>query len=490
MLDNADNNLLRIEVALNLHFNSRRPNNLISFDNAYYLLNKVATSASPEERPPSLSSGLPANDAAADLTVAERHLYHLLRATIPVLYNVCYLTEEEASQQRSKAILSSAVRGVEASSDSLSAPQRSGKGRKRQYFVEQVPFSGNRMAEFRRLLQMCHSSAVVDDDVLRAIRKHAASRVKSAPVPASTSLAKDRQQAHQPLIRAGMTIDERVRAREETRLMRDADAASARAEAMEAGETTMDRSWLLRLTDALWRHSADILARQSRFQSPQRKRKVAFCTLTLKDAVSVLSKALSRPGMPITGRKTSSRALVDAILELTKLVPSWIQIAGTGTHNGDVSKDATVWIYHTHYKEARAIVSGKTAVATAPGKNGGTLLSGANHAFPMKSDDLIASKRAFGTPAESTTHPYVVTADDESSGPFPPKKPRLAGDPPAALPPSPSLLEKPPALSALTPAPKNRATLLRINPHLILSDADYSTYCNCSLQPRAAERGR
>jgi hypothetical protein len=499
-LPGAFDNLLRIEAALNLHFNSRRPNNLISFDNMYYLLNKVSSTPVTTA---SMARGRP-NDADRDLTAAERQLYSLLRVTIPVLYNVCCLTEEEACQQRSRAILSgSAVSGMfnGASSASLPSPEQgSDNGRKRQYFVEQVPFPGNRMAEFRRLLWRCGDvSAVVDDDVLRAIRKHAASRMKAsttlvpAPAPTPTDQAlEDRHQsasaARRPLIRVGMTIDERVRAREEARLKRDTDAASANAEAMDSGQTAMDRSWLLRLTDALWRHSADILARQNRFQSPQRKRKVTFCTLTLKDAVSVLSKALSRPGMPVATGKKSSRALADAILELTKLVPNWIQVAGSGTRNGDdiFSKDTTVWIYHAQYKEARSIVRGKPTVASASLKNGTALLSDASHTFSKKSDIGFRSKRTFETPLESASQPYIVTAEDDPAGPFLPKKQRFAGDSHAALPPRSSLPKKPLALHALTPAPKNRDSSLRINPHLILSDADYSTYIAfCFVQVQA-----
>lgn len=511
-------NLVRIESALSLNRSFRQPGSLLSFDEFYALLGKVplnadaaATAVTATGVPTATKEGEPAEDRLECLNGAlsqeERHLYHLLRIAVPVLYNVCLLSDDEAKQRRHNALLSSITERstTNETSDGASPPaspkkrKSFGSSTRRCYYLEKVAFPGNRIKELRRLVREFDPLAIVHDDILGAIRKHREAS-SSSPAPSLSTTRKDPSQPPaapagegsgsgsdpKDVIRAGMSIEERVRARENARLKRNDDVARATADAVEAGETTMDRGWLVRVSDALWRHASDVLATQNRgaLQSSRHpKRKVSFCTLTLKDAVSVLRKALTPPGANSHDKKTASQALVDAILELTKIGPKWIQLTGTGGRNGKASKDDTVWLYHSHYHEARALVSGKAIAAKPSNREEELLLSDPAHSPTTKAGDS-ASKRSLDAPAGVVPRSrVVVTSDDYGATQTLPKKPRHDSQSLDAA--APVRPKHEPVLTPMNektppPASASKKPSLRINPHLILSDADYSTCLDCS----------
>jgi hypothetical protein len=516
-------NLVRIESALSLHSSFRKPGSLLSFDEVYGLLAKVQLLHAADAAVAATGAPTPAADEptkarkqkggvvpgeglgrsyAAALSEEERHLYHLLRVGVPMLYNVRLLKDDEAAQRRHNGLFSSSSSGRSTTNDasdgalSLSSQKMMMSGFPRRYYLEKGAFPGNRIKELRRLVREYDPQAIADDDddgILAAIVNH-----RDAPSSASSSsqrvdssrrrTALDGTGSDEAVIRAGMTIDERVGARERARLKRSEDVAKARDDAIEAGETTMDRAWLVRVSDALWRHSSDILVSQNRGAAQQsfvQKRKVSFCTLTLMDAVSVLKKALASPGASSHDKKTTSHALVEAILELTKLGPKWIQLTGTGDKKERASKDDTVWIYHSHYQEARALVSGKRP-ATMPALPG----EGAVQLGAAKGGEKSASKRPLDTPAKVASRSSIVTSDDYDASSNRLKKPRQALQSDDASTP---LRRKQEPLSTFTngvtppPASAAKKPALRINPHLILSDADYST-CQSALVLRVLGR--
>lgn len=514
----STDDLLRIETALSLRVNHspRKPPTtatsggvpriVVSFDDFYALRDKVQFHSS--NAITTAASDRAATTRRDNLSEAERHLYHFLRLAVPTLYQL--------------------VLPGEGNCDPGAAPP-SPAG------IEWVPFPGSRTAELRRLLLLDPGdrdrakerqirAAIVNHRHARtvtvAVRGSSFGGSNPPPRGPSSSLAASGllnaagKVAPPPILRPGMTLDERVRARDQAR--RDRETAQ-----VSTAVPSLDRPWLIRLADALWQYSSDLVARQSRYQSPRSSSSSInrlssggpsvprHCAVTLKDAVAYLGRTVSGGwsstvgGLATSqGDKWSRRALAESILQLAQIAPDWIQLHGRdngGTHSAQaVSKNATVWIYHDRYQKARDALTGHPpringsttcirdgridAVQPPLSSSSSKLSIVRSNGAPSDPHTLPANKRPWAvsattTPPPTTTHgavvPHsVVTTDDDRPvlSYSIPKKPRL--DPALHTPPTGGS-----SASVLSPPRSSKASpTLRINPHLILSDADHSKF--------------
>ena len=478
-------------------------------------------------------------------------------------------------------------------------------GHPRSFLLERValPPGKSRMAEFRSLLSSSNKRDRDDDDsapslvvegrhrdaVLEALREHRSCRRKEEESRKSGSNKTDNKTTNdqggqnqceksEPVILPGMTVEERVRARAEAkREWRDRveDANSKKQGTL----ASADRTWLLRVADALWHHSSTVLSNQRRFASPRRRmnRSMRF-DMTIRDAVMTLRRSLSKSSSMASfsgGESTtvSKREIANALQELEEIAPEWIRIEVDGSAGGDFAsssstgakakrkmlpKTACMTIFHQQYGLARSRLSGqdpptekekKTSLLLERSSDGNnnrkralpfgqttTSSSSNSHTTPMPPLLPIVSASAAGnsgsvssdaplkntavaearpasvtqrslytTPLESTKRPLkhllskIVTSDDQgthqatietasTSGTVASKRPRIAVDSAsqqhlpkhgnhsaaAATPPA-KLLASPSGIQTPRGSGNSKISIrspLRINPHLILSDAD------------------
>ena len=282
------------------------------------------------------------------------------------------------------------------------------------------------------------------------------------------------------------TIDERVMARAAAN-QRQFLAETNNNNNSNNNKSSMDRQWLLQLADALWFHSKSILKKQLRLYDAvpltqstaiKRKRPTALCVMTLQDALACLSPhaTTGTTNGNHSGNTSRRRLLANALLQLCDLVPEWIQIdrndttttTTTTAHADGLRRDSTVWIHTDRFATARAILAGtelpvepKTAI---PESSMTTTTDKTTHQPIQTNTTPLTSTTTTTTPHTSSSNTLSVAA----SQPLVPlvtaeKKEPVSGTKRVASPDT-------------NPRCAKKQKSLRINPHLILSDADHSTY--------------
>lgn len=435
--------LIRVETALQLHFYRRmnqrttqkqqpeqppESHHWIKLDDFFTLLTKVELEG-PEQgsdhsagvgAPGTSDSGRQTNDDAnadnlldwKDLSEHERLLFDLLCVSSPSLYQLV--------QTPSGPIPTSNL----SHSDTTTTATPINVW----YLQASISSTERRMMEFRKCLQQPVQLPSLAETriILVAIQDHRSRRRRlcgrhprdQKPAPLTSGDSKSMESS---ILQPGMTLEERVRARAEANQQQRQEAMLPRgsvagqtdivsATATAAAATAVDRTWLVRIADALWQHSRHILTRQERFQSSlqqQRNQKQqqqkhnnrsakplepsivsltgrpmaavasACISLTLQDAVRYLGSTNSVAAHVVTSTNPSTgtsppsvrRQLVVAIQELCHLVPLWITVTDEERSKGNavqgdstaasksLSKNATVWIRPGHYQTARAILT-------------------------------------------------------------------------------------------------------------------------------------
>ena len=293
----------------------------------------------------------------------------------------------------------------------------------------------NVIAELRELCQSTSIDMSRSDSILRLIREHRKEREAVLKKPTSEPEQKSHEQ---PIIREGMTIEERVEARAQARTQLQDVAVPV--------QSSRDREWLVQLADALWSHSRTILSQKKRWHSA---RTTPRCVLTLLDSFAVLGKVESKQ----TDRATK-RQVVEALEEISRVVPDFLQLLPGS--KGLLDRDTTVLLHSVSFGSIRDRLLGKE-----PGKR--SLASEKNTALPERSP-LLALPQTKGTLVTPIirTEPKtnIVTADTPLASPS--KKMRLNDSKRKAEELNPIPDGQPPA----------KKPTLRINPHHILSDAD------------------
>ena len=310
--------------------------------------------------------------------------------------------------------------------------------------LQSVDFHGNRMEELRRLLSGTEMQVTKRDAILVKILEHRSSQMKLAPqVTANTP-----KEVHapdkiivEPYIRPDMTLEDRVRARAEAKQQRNTSAESK----------TSDRTSLLRLADAMWSHSRHIFRKQARASGTNAKR---IC-MTLQDVVSLFAGSLLVPGTQQVHREKASRAeLLQALRDLAALVPEWLSFSSP-----DLSTRMTVWLVPTADYASIRIKLG------APNNSCTKKLIEISHSDKRNMESSYTAKRPMEPTFTKTQEPARILSQSPSKSTLksPTKKQRTGMA---------ASLKRPPSDTLVSPKTKRKRGL-RINKHLILTEADY-----------------
>lgn len=266
--------------------------------------------------------------------------------------------------------------------------------------LESVEFSGNRLLELKNLLQQldpthpdwAEKSAQMAR-IIKACRRNGPLQLgqpmdtASITTTTTTNTNPDNRSTmsknnvtegllSEPYIHAGMTLEERVRARaaanqsRQSNALTTASAAAAAASDKKDDEASSASALLLAYADALWSHARYIMSRYQsslryRMSSPATKKTTVTncCIMTLKDVVDVLSRTTTNQRAAAAATR---RQMVDAVQQLSQLAPEWIILtdpeggAGKGSMEGRprLSKQTTVWIKPVEYGVIRARLGG------------------------------------------------------------------------------------------------------------------------------------
>eukprot|EP00977_Amphora_coffeiformis_P023482 scaffold13461_cov166-Amphora_coffeaeformis.AAC.4 len=342
----------------------------------------------------------------------------------------------------------------EESSSSLSGGRR---GSSRWYLQQCTPQEGNR--------KTLNDVRAVLFDPSRPISPRSNQQLRLAVLSLRPKEAPAKQQLEQPCTvqeadtalpakKEGLTVEERVRAKHQARLLREETRI-----ANETPNASRDETWRLRVGDILWHQSRQVLHRHEKFASPKRKRSSSSCSFILGDVVQLITEQSG-----VTGTKLTRRQIVELLQDLCREVPEWIRrSAAKQDASKDWDRNDTLWIHPIDYQEVRLRLLGKVStscVAKGPLKLLGSLTTSTKVEEANIASEMLAKKR---------TRPDTI---------LPNAKRELWKDAPRKDPSSPPENKKirkdmgPIGTRSTSPAspPKKR---LRVNPHLILSDADH-----------------
>ena len=282
-----------------------------------------------------------------------------------------------------------------------------------------------------------------------AVKKTAAATTKAATTTAAAATT------------TTTTLEERVAAR--------AQAKVSLQQEISHQSSSADIIARLRLADALWSHSRHILLRQSRFlkRSP-----MPPCVMTMKDIVNLV--------------KGSRKQVVEAMKDLQQCVPEWIVFSPT-----NVTKQTTVWIHPLveQYQQIRTTKLGGTAVqnnsTTTTTTTGNTLKRKATTAVAVQNPTTGSLKRK-AAPSNTTA---TTTIDRQQAIPSDVSARALATKKDTTTTTSGGTNDSSTRIPVVTGKKRSSAVddddilpvrkkkrshaVLRINHHLILTDADY-----------------
>jgi hypothetical protein len=473
--------LLKIEVALQLHVKAQQrtrasTGQLLPLSEFYAFTQKVSSHsnlANSETVTTPLSK-------QTDLSTEERDTYDLLCAASPSLYKLVQIDRQELPAWKYASKIDNA------------------QDETKVWCVEVVQVEGNRMQALHKMLAQTALEESKSQDILRVIRAYRDDQKQISATAAQSSVVVDSKPvAVESFLKPGMNIDERVRARANAKenYREQLEAKAANVSASGGTNTETDRTWLVRLADSLWFHSSHIMKRQDHFQSSKDKKKGSSCVLTLKDVLEVLSRPAattsSRVPMHVNkSEKLTKREIVKAVQELRVLVPDWIHFVDTENDKGSLSKDTTVWLKPVDYQSVRARLTGHPGKGAAAGANTASQpilkrppsLSGAR---PQPGKSIVQprplNKRPFATPveggaslrgsivAEEKTEESLDRSTKKTRVEVPRRENKVLIDSFVA-----GMKRSAPDVPSTPPVANKKSRGLRINPNLILTDADYT----------------
>jgi hypothetical protein len=430
--------LVRVVGALEMQHVTQKANALLPFEDFYTLVKKVGRTWNPSVSTIIQQSPTPTPKKLYEYSEPEKVLYDLVCATDNVLYKLGFE-------------LSSVARTWEAASD------------ERIWCLERLMFDGNRLQELHKLATKTKISKLTSDSASRAILQHReAQRIKNEQsVTTFHSVSQPKQL--DALILAGMSLEERVRARAEAKQVNQAAVQGAAV----ADDSKSDREWLVRLADALWAHSQNFL--HSHLHTPlllNKRKKASNCVMTLKDAVNLLSLSSAKSsGLIGRGGSLSKRQVMDAVQDMCRMAPDWIHISEGS--NGLLSPDSTVWIKPADFGSVRIRLAGRNANKQPATDLPETTISTTPNTSNCFKDSTPAKLPAYTKLTNSTPHSSV--AQDELNGELVATDVRLKR-------PTESVGEKrmnSQEAEGFSLHPAKKRKILRINPNLIFTDADY-----------------
>jgi hypothetical protein len=314
------------------------------------------------------------------------------------------------------------------------------------------PFAGNRLQEIKRLYAAGVSNVSTRDRLewkqvlTQKGSLHSGISSKIAPTNLSTHaqlLQRQQQQALDTILqpkttemttKATTTLQQRVEAR----------AASARVSSdKEASSNHPKTDHVLRLADRLWSHACLVRRQQTRLQalSPRRQNSNnnSPVVLTVQDLVT---------------SDLAPSNLVPALRVLQLRVPSWIVLS----NNTTITKHSTLWIHDVEDDYARIrqeLSKGGTSVISTTRKQGKQKVTPAKPAVTL-----------------TNTHYHVTTPQRPLAAILPKLTPQ---DSTSATPGATIKRKSEDSAQICEPTKRSKtgSQQLRINPHLILTDADY-----------------
>lgn len=334
-----------------------------------------------------------------------------------------------------------------------------GRGRKlssRWYLQQCTPQGGNRRTFNDVRAKLFDPSRPISPRSNQQLRLAVLSlRPKEAPATQHlTQSSKIEADTKLPTMKEGCTVEERVRAKHEARLLREETRV-----VHTKPNASSDETWRLRIADALWHQSRQVLHRHEKFASPKRTTNPSSCSFILGDVVQLITEQSG-----VMGTKLKRRQIVELLQELCRELPEWIRrSAAKQCESKDWDRNDTLWIQPLDYQKVRLRLLGKvstSSISKAPSKLLGSLTASTNIERAFKPDESHVKKRNRPdsiVPDAKRELWKEFPGEDPSS---PPENKKIRKD---------SVSIGPRSISPASP-PKKR---LRVNPHLILSDADH-----------------
>ncbi len=513
------NHLLQVEAALQLRFKNRKHvvmgkngddaaptrRKIISLEEFYTQVKKLH-----------LSTVVSTITHPADAPVSQDHPFVLLPCTEEqVLHDLLCISEP---------IL---YRMVETSAPNKSNSINNDNSTVRLWSLESVEFSGNRLLELKKLMQQLDQPSMdwsnKSNRIVHMIESYRQSQQQQQPQDAietttngnemgplqqhdeqhamTTSTSKAKTTFSEPYIHAGMSLEERVRARAAASNNRQLNVSTSATGTTDKEDSSLS-SMLLACADALWSHARFIM---SRYQTSLRYRLLAAsssskqksavhdcCIMTLKDVVDVLSRTTHNQQ---AAAAASRRQMVDAVQQLSQLAPEWIILSdpqgdrqqGRSNNEGRprLSKQTTVWIKSVDYGVIRSRLGGtsknnsadaavsqppiKLTVASTPSSDLKTAID--KHSNRKSPDSSMwqvtpATKRA-RTQIDPPTAPVTAGKHDQNDVTM-----RGSNQASATSASSPAVVAKRHPPNNVNKFQRFRMGL-RINKNLIFTDADY-----------------
>lgn len=208
----------------------------------------------------------------------------------------------------------------------------------KEWCLKMMEFKGNRVMALRQqIMESSNVDVAKRDALIKAIMDHRGMSTKQK-VPKNhakeNKVTSPQKVILEPFIFQGMTLEDRIQARADAREQREAEATA------KSKSDAPDHSHLLRLADAMWSHSRHTLRRESRNNQTRR------FSLTVKQVVKLFAGSLVSSSSSRTAQlhreKATRSEMLEALLELQKLVPEWISFSSK-----NLAKDTLVWLSPT-----------------------------------------------------------------------------------------------------------------------------------------------
>lgn len=356
------------------------------------------------------------------------------------------------------------------------APTLSGSAMSRRWYLRQCqPENGNvrgGINDVRAILfdpekaLGTRSALSMREAVLSLRPKVEASRQSHRVSPQSTTPSKPNDTQQQPVVPRLSTVEERVRAKRKARLLQEQQGQEKGngKNNTKAPRTSLDETWRLRVADIVWTHSRKVWHRHEKFASPSRKGKMTPCSFVLMDVVNRVADQTADFGI-----KLKRRQVVELLQEICREVPEWIRRSSTKDDDkcSNWGRNDTLWIQPLDYKVVRQRLLGESSEVAPPlaptsilgtsskeskvarsflsakKANAVNIVETMMKKRPRKESHLDASPNTEFEDSQNSPHGKNVRTDDLVS------------------------------TSRQQKSPVTKKRRLRVNPHLIISDADH-----------------
>ena len=258
----------------------------------------------------------------------------------------------------------------------------------------------------------------------------------------------------------GATVEDRVKAKAEARVQREQQEENNR------NTTTADDAWRLRLADILWSHARQVWHRHDQFarNNNNNNNNTSPCSFVLQDVVKLLTEQSAA-----AGTKVKRQQVLEWLRTVCDRVPTWLRRTAAQPDRDGWQPSDTLWLYPVDYQEVRARLLGKAVPVT----NGSIRASG-ERKVESDLDKVVDAKDGAKVEIKQATKPTINSSLNFKKRPLAAllsvvkgektKKGELV---------APKTTQNEPEEQPSTPKKMRLGPRLRINPNLILTDADH-----------------